>query len=90
MRLRPIGFIDADEEHTQLILAGAEKHDDFYLPTGSRFAAVLAVRDSLSEAEMAVEKTIQRLNIKGMRHRSDIAKAETIQAKQDFVHNLMR
>ena len=93
MRLCPIGFIDAsvfDEEHTQLILAGAKKHDDYYLSTGSRFADILVVRDSLSDAEMAVKKTIQRLKIEGLRHRSDIAKAETIQTKQVFIRNLIR
>ena len=79
-----------EEEQTRLILAGAEKHDDYYQPTGSRFAAILAVRDSLFDAEAAVERTIQRLRLEGLRHRSDIAKAEAIQAKQVFISNLMR
>jgi phosphoribosylamine---glycine ligase len=86
VRLNPHIF---EEEHTQIILAGAEKDNDMYCATGSRFAAVLAIRDSLAEAERAVEKTIQRLELKGMRHRSDIGKEATILAKQAFMRNLV-
>jgi len=78
-----------DEEKTQLIVAGAEKVGELYRATGSRFTAVYAERDSLSEAEAAVERTISKLALKGLRHRSDIAKPETIQKKIASMRELM-
>jgi phosphoribosylamine---glycine ligase len=68
-------------EGSSLVYAGAEKTDRGCRPTGSRFAAVLAIRPELAEAEAAVERTISGLNLPGLRHRRDVATPALIDKK---------
>ena len=65
-----------DRNGTTLIVAGAKKQGDCYTSTGSRFAAVLAVRDDLLEADEAVERTIGSLETTGLRYRKDICRVK--------------
>lgn len=77
------------QNETTILYAGVEKENDFYKPTGSRFAAVLALRDGIEEAEQAVEKTITALDLKGLRHRTDIATSAAIKAKTERMKALL-
>jgi phosphoribosylamine--glycine ligase len=77
------------ENDTQMIYAGVEKEGEFYKPTGSRFSSVLAVRDTLDQAEQAVETTIAQLDLKGLRHRRDIATAASINAKTERMKKIL-
>jgi phosphoribosylamine--glycine ligase len=77
------------DEQTDLIFGGAERRGGNICSTGSRFGAVLAIRPTLESAERAVEKTITRLGIKGLRHRRDIATAASIQKKQEKMQLLL-
>jgi phosphoribosylamine--glycine ligase len=74
---------------TSLVYAGVEKEGSLYKPTGSRFAAVLATRDTLGEAEKAVEESITSLNLTGLRHRRDIATAPLIQSKIERMKKIL-
>ncbi|MGD0613451.1 MAG: phosphoribosylamine--glycine ligase [Anaerolineales bacterium] len=71
--IAPIVF---EQNRTKIIFAGVEKEGDIYCSTGSRFAAVLAVRDSLVEADEAVERTIESIEMTGLRHRKDICRVK--------------
>jgi phosphoribosylamine--glycine ligase len=77
------------ENDAQMIYAGVEKEGDFYKPTGSRFSSVLAVRDTLDQAEGAVETTIEQLELKGLRHRRDIATAAAINEKIERMKKIL-
>ncbi len=66
---------------TEVIYAGAEAQGEYCRPTGSRFAAILAMRDQLPAAESAVEEAIGRLGLDLLYHRRDIATPETIDKK---------
>ena len=68
-------------EGLQLIVAGSEMEAGRYIPTGSRFAALLAVRPNLEQAEAAIEETLAKMHLTGLRHRSDIAKPGSLQQK---------
>lgn len=74
---------------TRMIYAGVEKEGELYKPTGSRFSSVLAVRDTVEQAERAVEETIAELDLKGLRHRRDIATVESIRAKTERMKKLL-
>ena len=73
----------------EIIYAGAEAQGEYCRPTGSRFAAVLAVRDQLSAAESAVEEAIRRLGLDSLYHRKDIATASTIEKKIRHMKSIM-
>ena len=68
-------------EGLDLIVAGSDLESGRYVPTGSRFAALLAVRPNLEQAEAAVEDTLARMDLPGLRHRTDIAKPDALQQK---------
>ncbi|MRR29799.1 hypothetical protein EG834_05650 [bacterium] len=74
-----------NEEDTRLVYAGAERVGDRIAATGSRFAAVLAIRPTVEAAERAVERTIQRLDLKGVRHRPDVATAALLQKRVEHM-----
>ena len=78
------------ENDTQMIYAGVEKEGEFFKPTGSRFSSVLAVRDTVEQAEKAVEATIEKLSINGLRHRRDIATAGAINKKVERMKKLLK
>ena len=78
------------EESTQLIYAGAESVNGFIQTTGARFAAVLANRVTIEAAERAVEHTIERMQLKGFRHRKDIATIELINKRINHLQMVMR
>ena len=78
------------EEDTRLIYAGAEKAGDRITATGSRFAAVLAVRPTVEAAEQAVERTIERLALPGVRHRPDVATTALLQKRIDHMHRVLQ
>jgi phosphoribosylamine--glycine ligase len=69
-----------EQNGTKLIFAGVEKKADTYFSTGSRFAAVLAIRESLLEADEAVERTIESIETTGLRHRKDICRAKELKS----------
>jgi phosphoribosylamine---glycine ligase len=77
------------QNDTTILYAGVEKESELYKPTGSRFAAVLALREGLDEAEQVVEKTIAALGLKGLRHRKDIATPAAIKAKTERMKALL-
>lgn len=77
-----------EKNETQMIYAGVEKEGELYKPTGSRFSSVLAVRDTVEQAEQVVEKTIAELDLKGLRHRLDIATTGSIRAKTERMKKL--
>jgi len=78
------------KNRTQMIYAGVEKEGDLYKPTGSRFSSVLAVRDTVAEAEQAVETTIEQLKLTGLRHRRDIATTAVLNKKFEHMQKLLR
>lgn len=75
----------------ELILANGDPSsgDGRLAPTGSRFAALLALRPELAAAEEAVESMLERMALPGLRHRSDIAKPGSLQAKITRIQNLL-
>lgn len=79
-----------EEEGTRMVYAGAEVAGDMVRATGSRFAAVLAVRPSVEEAEQAVERTLERLQLKGLRYRKDVATAGLLQKRVDHMKAVMK
>lgn len=76
------------EEGTRIVYAGAEAVDGKIQSTGSRFAAVLAIRPSVAEAEAAVERTLERLQLDGVWHRRDIATAALLQKRMDHMRQV--
>ncbi len=74
---------------TSILYAGVEKEGEFYKPTGSRFASILAVRDTVADAEQAVEKTIAALDLTGLRHRKDIATPTALNTKIERMKKLL-
>jgi Phosphoribosylamine-glycine ligase len=76
------------EEGTRIVYAGAEAVDGKIQSTGSRFAAVLAIRPSVAEAEAAVERTLERLQLDGVWHRRDIATAALLQKRVDHMRQV--
>lgn len=73
------------EEGTHMVYAGAELSDGWVTATGSRFAAVLAIRPQISDAEKAVERTLVRLQLKGLRYRKDVATTALLQKRVDHM-----
>lgn len=78
------------EEGVHMVYAGAEIAGDQVRATGSRFAAVLAIRPGIDEAEKAVERTLERLQLKGLRYRKDVATAALLQKRVDHMHAVMK
>lgn len=78
-----------DQAGVDVIYAGAEPQGDACRATGSRFAAVLAVRDELAAAENAVENAITQLGLSGVYHRRDIATAELIQKRTAHMRRVL-
>lgn len=78
------------EEGTRMIYAGAEMSEGMVRATGSRFAAVLAIRSQIDEAEKAVERTLERLQLKGLRYRKDVATAALLQKRVDHMKEVMK
>ena len=76
----------------QFILANGDPvtGDGRLTPTGSRFAALLALRPELAMAEEAVEGMLEHLALPGLRHRSDIAKPDSLQAKIQRMQKLLQ
>ncbi len=79
-----------EEEGTRLIYAGAERQRTGVVATGSRFAAVLAVRPTVEAAEEAVERTIHRLDLKGVRHRPDVATPALLKKRVEHMQRVMQ
>lgn len=77
------------KEQMEFVVAGAEMQAGRYIPTGSRFAAVLALRPDLVEAEAAVENILAQMDLTGLRHRTDIAKAGSLQKKIERMQVLL-
>jgi phosphoribosylamine--glycine ligase len=75
IRINPDVFT---ENGTKLIFAGVEKDGDVYCSTGSRFAAVLAIRENLIEADEAIERTFEMIETTGLRHRKDICRGKEL------------
>lgn len=73
----------------ELIVASSEMEGGRYVPTGSRFAAVLGKRESLAEAEAAVEGLITDLNLPGVRHRADIGRPDSLTRKIERMRALL-
>jgi phosphoribosylamine--glycine ligase len=78
------------EEGVEVIYAGARQDGDVARPTGSRFAAILAVRDDRVEAEMAVERAIDRLESIGLRHRRDIATPDLVDRRVQHMQSVLK
>lgn len=76
------------EEGTRMVYAGAEAVGGKIQSTGSRFAAVLAIRPQMVEAEAAVERTLERLQLDGVWHRRDIATAALLQKRVDHMYQV--
>jgi phosphoribosylamine--glycine ligase len=84
---------DADilaQEGVEVIYAGARQDGTITRPTGSRFAAILAVRDDRVEAEAAVERVIARLESDGLRHRQDIATPELVNRRVQHMQSVLK
>jgi phosphoribosylamine--glycine ligase len=84
---------DADilaQEGVEVIYAGARQDGAITRPTGSRFAAILAVRDDRMEAEAAVERAIARLESAGLRHRQDIATPELVDRRVQHMQSVLK
>lgn len=78
------------EENTRLIYAGAEKSNGYVTATGSRFAAVLAIRPTVAEAEQAVERTIEKLDLKGVWHRKDVATTALLEKRVSHMRSVLQ
>lgn len=77
-------------EGTVVIFAGARPDGALTRPTGSRFAAILAVRHQREAAEAAVERTLERLEMTGLRWRRDIATNELVKRRIDHMQEVLR
>ena len=78
------------EENTRLIYAGAESSNGYVTATGSRFAAVLAIRPTVAEAEQAVERTIDKLDLKGVWHRKDVATTALLKKRVSHMQSVLQ